>query len=111
MVHEQVSAARLRERKSYFSASSALLQKFAIILLIAGLPGTTPAATFTWTGNGGSNQWGDAGNWTSILAPPTSPSFVGEELEFIFTGSQSTSSINTAWRVTRIEFQWGGVGM
>ncbi len=76
--------------------------------LVLGKP--AQADIFTWNGGGGSNDWGDGGNWTSIFAPPTGPPF-NVEWEFLFTGNKATSNINEPWSVTRIEFVSGVTGM
>ncbi|NOY42115.1 MAG: hypothetical protein GXP26_09795, partial [Planctomycetes bacterium] len=89
------------------SSARTLVFALAVGLIVCLMPGKpAQAQVFLW--NGGSlfsDDWNDAGNWTSFLAPPTAPTGGGQILEFNFTDpAQSTSNIDTDWTVTHIIF-------
>ncbi len=64
------------------------LASFSILALLC----TSAQAQFTWTGLGGNNDWGNAGNWNSPLAPPpgSSVTFVGPVNNVVDLGSNRT---------------------
>lgn len=84
---------------------------FATIAFGLHLSGSSRAVTYTWTGTGPTDGWSDAGNWTSVLAPPTSPTSFGVEWKFVFTGSRTTAEIDNDFEVTDIRFDSGVAGM
>ncbi len=71
------------------------------------LPGShrAPAATFTWDGGGGNNNWSTAGNWT-VAGVPTQPGTGLDDLQFA-GGTRLTPNMQASYNINSLTFNTG----
>jgi autotransporter-associated beta strand protein len=68
--------------------------------LLAGLPALASAATFTWDGGGGDNNWSTAANWVGDAAPPNDGT-----ADIVLAGStRITPNVDAAWNIKSLTF-------
>jgi len=79
--HKKTMKTKTQHKKTMKTKSSLLI----VALLMASLPASY-AATSTWSGLGGDNNWNTAGNWNALPVPPSD--------NLIFTGTTQTTTNN-----------------